>query len=123
MFEAQYLFAGSGGATFQVFSPWMSRQADNAIFSLEAVAVGLAEGSGIVTGAGIYHKNRDETGPGALYNVGGVTLRLTGVGTDTEVFTGLKELVRYGFYCAGDASDIYSLIRVLPPVWFDDVKA
>lgn len=110
MFEAQYLFGGD-----RVYSPWMSRGADNVVITADVVE---DDSSGIVID--LYEKNREDPGPGSAHGDGALTV--TSVGRGDKTYTGVKELYRYRFTAQGSGTNRV-LFRMLAPVWFDDVTA
>lgn len=112
MFQAQYMFNGD-----EVLSPWMARGGNRARFMAD-----LIEAVDARVEVRLYHKNRDETGPGTGV---GPTILLGTLGLGARTAAGLKEMVRYHIKCAstsGSPQDYdYVLFRMLSPVWFDDV--
>ncbi len=106
MHIGSYLPAGAN-----VLSSWFERGGDNAIFTAEVVDT-LGGGSLTVT---IWHKNKDEIGPGTE-----ITTEWTTVHTSFKYHQedGLKELVRFEYTIDGEWGDgvIY---RMLQPTWFD----
>jgi hypothetical protein len=114
MFQAQLLIVGATNATTKVFSPWMERRGDNLRVSAELVAV-----NGATITVKVYSKSKETPGDGTL--VSGTNIALNSTGRDTKEYTGLNELVRYGFECSGSTGD-WALFRALSPVWFDSVK-
>lgn len=121
MFEAQYLFGNN-----TVYSPWMSRSGDNMVVTVDLIAV---NGTGMDVTIEVYQKNSEQTGDGfAFPNEGPGSLTPETVVEDTAgqqesgTFSGVMELVRYKITAGGTGSD-YVLFRMLPIVWFDDVKA
>lgn len=114
MFQAQMLIAGA--ATTKVYSPWFEKKGDSARVSAELVAV-----NGATLTVKVYSKAKSTTGDGgtALTPVTS-NIALNTAGRDTKEYTGLNELVRYGFECSGTAGS-WALFRALPPVFFDAV--
>lgn len=116
MFEAQLLIGSSGDGT-RVFSPWFPRQGDNAIFTVDVVAI-----SGVTLSVEVFTKNTEDAGNGSP--VSPASGSLSGIvdpgavaatwGPDT-----LLELVRYR-YTVESAGD-WVLFRMLTPVWSDSV--
>lgn len=122
MYEGQYLFSGQTAAVM-VYSPWMPRGGANLRVAFEAIAAFQSTGSTVQSGVLVYHKNSDETGDGVAVDGPNAIARVFGVGISVGEFLGLKELVRFRYFCAGSDRDAYALIRVLDPVWFDNVDA
>ena len=116
MFQAQMLIVGASSATTTVYSPWFPKGGDNLRVSAELVAVNAAT----IT-VKVYSKARDVTGDGSVVSPVSSNIALNAVGRDTKEYTGLNELVRYGFECSGSTGE-WGLFRALPPVWFDTVK-
>lgn len=116
MFEAQLLIQAA--SAYSVFSPWFPRQSDHAVFTIETVN---RNGGGV--NVEIFTKNSETAGNGS--NAGGTTFSSpTGAGERNEsgADDDLLEMVRYKFTVTGSAGD-WILFRMLPPVWFDAVKA
>ena len=121
MFEAQYLLSDNS-----VFSPWMSRNADNLIITVDLIA---NSGSGL--SIEVYHKNSEDTGDGFAYpNVDSSTsnpsekLTVTTLGPDSNGnFKGMLELVRFRITGTGTGANDRVLFRMLSNVWYDDVNA
>lgn len=116
MFEAQLLY-GSGSVTptnTVVYSPWFSRRADNALFTLDVVAISAS--ASITVRA--FHKNTEDTGDGTL--VGTIATRTTSGRTTTSI-AGLKEQVRYE-YSVGSGTSKWVMFRMLAPAWYEDVR-
>ena len=113
MFEAQYLFSGD-----QVLSPWLERAGNYTRFSVD-----LVRNSDARIEVRMYHKNRNEIGPGTPV---GPTVLLSTVGRGGRTASNLKELVRYHCKCTsigGSPEDYdYVLFRMLDPTWWDNVK-
>lgn len=110
MFQAQYLF---GGTT--LFSPWMSRQGDNLTLTVDFI-----EQATSTLGVTVFQKNSQDTGNGTAHPDGVLTMANT-TASNTKTFTGLEELVRFQFATTGSGAN-YALFRMLPNLWFNDVK-
>ena len=98
-----------------VLTPWMARQADNAVFTFEVVD--NPDGKNLTVQA--YDKNLEEYGSG---NTNGSTTAAAS-GFIQVSRTGLKELVRFGLTVAGPADTPTGtgiLYRMLPPTWYDE---
>lgn len=120
MFEGQYLFAGD---TTVVYSPWFSRQADNAIFSVDLMLTNTATLEVL-----LYTKNSEDPGDGAV--VSGANGTILSATSSANVYShrvtgGMEEMVRYQFTVSSGTSDPthWVFFRMLPPSWFDTVKA
>lgn len=112
MFEGQYLFRGN---TF--FSPWMPRRGDNILITCDL----LAQAGTVTLDVEVHEKNTEDPGDGAVI---GTALNVSATGRASKEFTGVMELVRYRFSCAGgSAATEYVVFRMLSAVWFDDVRA
>lgn len=98
-----------------MYSPWFERKADNLRVSAELVAV-----NGATITVKVYSKATSTTGDGTNVSPVSSNIALSSVGRDTKEYTGLNELVRYGFECSG-TTDSWALFRALPPVFFDTV--
>lgn len=119
MFEAQYLFHGDA-----VFSPWMSRQADNMIATVDLIDDSGSSGDIVIE---VYQKNSEQTGDGGAHpnedGTSGSPTQLTTSAVDqkSETFANVMELVRYRISTSATSSGERFLFRMLPPVWFDHV--
>lgn len=122
MFESQYLFGGrlvdSVWIRTEVYSPWMPRQGDNIVVTMQTLEHSAATAALAVQ---LFHKDSEETGPGTA--VSGSTATRTTAGTSEVEYAGVKEFVRYKFLCTSTAQDAedYVLFRMLDPVWYDSV--
>ena len=94
-------------------SPWFPRGGDNAIFAYEALKSLYSGDNMAVT---VLHKNREDSGAGAIHST--PTWSTSGT-LRYATFSGLKEMVRFGFSCSGIAGVVF---RMLPPTWFDDAN-
>lgn len=112
MFHGQYLISGD-----TVYSPWISREGDLLRVHYDAIALG----KGALCGLQVFHKNRQDTGPGTM--AGTVTLNVSAVGVTGSEFSDLKEMVRYKMFCTSPTKGNYALFRILSPIWFDQVRA
>jgi len=102
MYIGQTLLEGSN-----VFSPWLSREADNAIFSYEIIKSG---GTPTFT-VTVWHKNEEDTGEGDSLTATFSEI-VSGSGIYAATVTGLKELVRFEYDVTGSPGD-YILFRML----------
>ena len=124
MFEAQLLIAKSGSDVL-IYSGWSSRQGDYMRATVEVVGISSANCTLQTT---LYSKDSEETTDGAVVDAA-VVITQTATGRSTEEWgpstgTGLNELVRYRFKVTQSGGALeWVLFRVLPPVWFDAVKA
>jgi hypothetical protein len=128
MFDAQTITNEASLAATEVFTPWFPRGGDHAVFTLEVVAWSNNSGSNTLS-LEIYHKTRDDSGDGALAGVSGtdlIQMAASGGATRTKRDWGsvaFKELVRFRLsYDAGSGAQ-WALYRILPPLWYDAVKA
>ena len=125
MFEAQILIVGAEDTS--VFSPWFPRQGDNFKATLDLVAV---SGDSHSLKVEVFTKNGEDTGDGVNADNGATPQNITRttVGRSSATWKsdsltpGLEELVRYKFTASGTQGDSVTF-RMLPPVWFDDVRA
>ena len=125
MFESQVIHSGN-----TVFSPWFPRGGDYLIASAD---VSDSSSSSPTLTIQVFTKNREDTGDGtdASATTGtkiDYTSGATGIQHDewpggTGASDGIKELVRYKFSVTGGTASDWFLFRMLPPVWFDAVKA
>lgn len=103
-----------------VFSEWMPRGGDSAVFPSELITVFAADFT-----VEVYHKNSEETGSGSL--VGTIVSGQTAVGQSRATIGSLKELVRYRVTVTGAGTGTAStgavLYRMLAPTWFDKAMA
>lgn len=111
MFQAQYLPASTA-----VYSPWMERKGDRVNFTVE---VQYSIGSNQLT-VECFTKNKTETDDGAAATGSAVVISASNTRTTTE-YSALEELVR--FKMATNGTGTGTLFRILPPVFFDVVKA
>jgi len=112
------LFGATEGT--KVYSPWFPRQGDNAIMTLEVVAV-----SGATIKVEVLTKNSEDAGDGTIVTgvTGDADITASTVGrSDGEWDQVLEELVRYKFTVT-NTTEKWVLFRMLPPVWFDTVDA
>lgn len=119
MFEAQLLIRGSSALT--IYSPWFPRQGDSLRATLEVVAIA---GTGTSINVEVFTKNSEDAGDGTDA-AAGTDINRTSAGRETvEWLKSLEELVRYK-YTVDSTNDpaAWVLFRMLPPVWFDSVKA
>ena len=110
MFLAQHMPGGGG-----LYSPWMGRQGDNIIVTIERIA------SDFQLSVEVFHKNSDETGNGT--KLGLTALDASSNGVFSKEFNDVKELVRYKYVPRSSDSRDLAFFRMLEPVWFDEVKA
>ena len=116
MFEGQILVC-DGDGSYSVFSPWFPRGGDNLLATLEVIERDTA-----TLTVRVFTKNSEDSGDGDDAD-SSVTISGGAPGRTTEEWEGnLEELVRYKFTVAGTTGK-WTLFRMLPPVWFDDVEA
>lgn len=100
-----------------VLTPWMSRQADNAIFTCEVI-VHSGTTSPYVDFE-VFHKDKEEAGPGS--DAGAAETTSTGPETSSIFISakkeGLKELVR--FAVKQKSGSIFTRVRFLQPTWYN----
>lgn len=111
MILADTLFKG-----IAIYSDWMPRQADNAIFHAELVTV-LSTGNLSID---VYHKDEDETGDGTS---AGSFATMYAAGDASKAINGLKQLVRYKVSVDAEvpvgAPLQGVLYRIKEPTWSD----
>lgn len=113
MFEAQ-MIPGASGDGSKVLGPWIPREADNAIFTVELIAV-----DGGTLKVEVFTKNREDTGtPGTAFAT--IASSLSSPDIVSAETSGLKELIRFK-YTVTNAESKWVLFRMLPTIWFDDV--
>ena len=115
MFEAQVLDTGD-----TVFSPWFPRQGDSAIFTLDVVDIDGGAAANQIT-VQVFTKNSEDAGSGSQTGSDITRDGTEGAGQAGAEYGSLKELVRYKFSVTGTGTRV--LFRMLPPSWFDSVKA
>jgi len=111
------MFIGQTVLTTQsVFTPWLPRQADNAIMTWELVQ----QIGGTELAVKLFSKNREDPGEGA--EVGPSSWDDDGVHTGIRysTFTGLREMVRFKVTASNDSGAC--IFRLLSPTWFDDAN-
>ena len=103
-----------------VFTPWMARQADNAIFTCEVV-VYLGSTSPYVDFA-VYHKDREDAGLGtdAGASISSEAGALTTSPFISAKATGLKELVRFAVKLKSGST--FTAVRFLQPTWYNTIN-
>ncbi len=101
-----------------VFTEWMPRQADNAVFTVDLIDAVLAQLT-----VKVFHKNAEETGSGSL--AGTIVTADRTAGLKVVTVSGLKEMVRYQVEVVGsDANQLGGLLyRFLPATWFNTARA
>lgn len=104
-----------------ILTPWMARQADNAIFTCEVIMH-----SGLTSpyvDFEVFHKNADEAGPGST--AGAVNTSSNGPESSSVFIAakaeGLKELVRFAVKQKSDT--VLARIRFLQPSWYNTTNA
>lgn len=120
MFDAQVLGTTSGGNAVSVYSPWMRREGDYLIATLDAIAITFGSILGSLE-VRVYHKNTDDPDDGTVLTG---SISVDSVGRSSEEFGPLKEMVRYRFTVSATTfQQEWAMFRMLSPVWFDAVKA
>jgi hypothetical protein len=119
MIPGQIVFPGE-----KARSAWFPRQADNARFSFQKISDG-GSNQGALT-IRVLHKNAEDAGDGSTITA---TSFLLEAGTSfpngtvsTELFQGLKELVRFE-YEANVAGTVWIEFQQLDPAWFNTPTA
>lgn len=119
MFEAQLLQAPS-----TVYSPWFPRGGCSITATLDVVEI---EGDDTIIKVEVFTKPSEDAGPGSNADVGTDIQRsgTDGPGRSSETWAGeVNDLVRYKFDVTNDMGlPGWVLFRMLPPLWFDSVKA
>ena len=103
------------GAT--VFTPWMRRQADYALFTFEVID----NPDGLDVTFERYDRNTEDYGSGQPT---GVVLTIT-TGSDTYAVSNLLEMIRFKITVAGpEASPTGTgvIYRMLEPTWYNEAK-
>ena len=96
-----------------VFTPWFTRQAENAIFTYERIQI---FGSGDAVDVSLYQKNTEDQGVGTL-----LSGTWTGSGNlFTRRIEGLQEMFR--FRIKGLTGGIAVLFRFLDTTWYDTAR-
>ena len=122
MFEAQLV--NCKATDVEIFSPWFPRGGDNVSVTLEVVDVDSA-----TIEVELFTKNSEQSGDGVdtdstnTVNISRNTLGRTSkewAPTDNANLS-ILEMVRYKFIVKADGN--WVLFRMLPPVWFDSVRA
>jgi hypothetical protein len=116
--EAQYLFTDVADPGESFYSPWFSKGADNAEFTLDIDQI-----NGVTLAIDVLTKSSETTGDS------GSSIGTLGAQSSTgqKKFTGTaaNELVRYKFTVTATTEETlgYVLFRMLAPSWYDAVKA
>lgn len=104
-----------------VMTPWMSRQADNAIFTCEVI-VHSGTTSPYVDFA-IFHKDKEDAGQGT--DASATVSSSVGAETSSVFISakkeGLKELVR--FAVKQKSGTVFTRVRFLQPTWYNTTNA
>jgi hypothetical protein len=116
MFDAQILIAPGLGSTV-VYSPWMPRQGDNAVFIAEVVEINLA-----TLQVRVFTKAHENAGSGSDADTG-TSISISSAGVSSDEWDGLKDLVRFEFTLDNLLNDDqeWVLFRMHEPIWFDSV--
>lgn len=102
----------------EIYTPWVARQGDNAIFNFELID---KNGSGTLK-VEFYHKNSDDTTNVDGTYISGSDIAATGtVGLHEKQVDGLRELVRCKLVIGGSGVD-WVHWRQLDTVFFDTAK-
>ncbi|MBK8977630.1 MAG: hypothetical protein IPM29_17105 [Planctomycetes bacterium] len=117
MFDAQLMITESDGASVSLYSPWMNREGDRVLATLDLVEL-HPDGRLQVS---VYHKSAEDSGDGDPAS--GTAITRTSAGRTTSEFGPLKEFVRYKFTCEsdGEGTQAWTLFRMLRLAWFDAV--
>ncbi len=138
MFDSQTIQI-QGTTSTVLFSPWFPRGGDYGIFTVEVTSMGFTTGGGVELklSVAMFTKNTSDPGDPANPAAGGVALtdfaRTTTGRTSVDfkynygtspAFPGFLELVRYRFTLSGTSTTntSWATFRMLPPIWYDNVK-
>jgi hypothetical protein len=112
----QGVFLGYGAT---VFTPWMSRQADNAVFTFEMID----DPDSATLTVTLFQKKTEEYGNPSS-GTGMNTMDSDG-DISTNIVSGMKEMFRFSFAVEnpGDVSAGTGVVfRMLPATWYDEAK-
>jgi hypothetical protein len=110
------LLCAAGGGSTSVLTDWMSRQADNGVFTVELIIAVDAEIS-----VAVFHKDSEATGEGS--SAGTIVSSNSTPGLKTATISGLKEMVRYQIVVEGTEENLGGVVyRDLPVTWFDTAR-
>lgn len=100
-----------------VFTDWMPRQGDHAVFTADLIASIEAQFT-----VEIFHKNSEDTGPGAWKAT--LASATTTLGLHPATVSNLKEMVRYRITVSGNGSGKTAAViyRLLQITWFDTAR-
>jgi hypothetical protein len=114
MHLGRQLLAPANDEQVSVFTDWMPRAGDRAVFTAELVTAIDARLT-----VEVFHKNREDTGPGT--SAGTVVSATATTGLHAAEIGSLKELVRYKITVSGTSSTALGAIlyRMHPPTWLD----
>ena len=113
MFESQILLKGA-----TIYSPWFPRRGDNVRCTIDVSAI-----SGATIQVNLFTKNTTDAGDGSDADaVTYITKNSTGRADNTWIGV-TQEMCRYKFTVTGSNNYDWVLFRMLPPLWFDSVKA
>lgn len=112
MHLGRQLLAHSEGESMSVFTDWMPRGGDRAVFTAELITV-----IGATMTVTVFHKNSEETGPGT--SAGPVVSSTSTLGLHPAEIGPLKEMVRYEITVTSSSGLGAILYRMHSPTWFD----
>lgn len=114
MYIGDTVIAGEGD-TVDIFTDWMPRRGDNAVFTCEVLAVTTAT----VTFT-VYEKNGEETGAGT--SAGTIVSGTSTLGLHSATISPLKEMVRYMISVTGDGATGAVMFRLHNVTWFNTAR-
>ena len=102
-----------------LFSPWIERQGDNLIWTIDVAALELRTSGHFVVS--LYEKNHDTPGDGSI--VSGSTINFEEAARLDIQVQGLREVVRLHFSFDENCDPgNWVQARPLTPVWYDAVR-
>ena len=122
MYDAQVIYAKEPVIT-AMYSEWFLREGANAWFTLEIVDKSPGSSTFYLVA---YTKSTELEGDGIA--IPNLAITATSPGIYSKLWyasAGFSELVRYGFGLQANTSGAteWAIFRVLPPSWFDSLKA
>jgi hypothetical protein len=101
-----------GSTQVELWTPWFTRAATNAVFTYEEIVV---VGS-VTLSVAVFHRNSDEVGNGSS---AGSSWTTAGQFSYANV-TNLKEMVRFKVILTPEFGAGAVCFRFLPPTWYDN---
>ncbi len=118
MYPAQLVEVGAG-QTVELFGDWEDRQRTSFLLSIE-----LAEAStDVEVEVEIFTKNREDGGDGTEASGGPILQEDPGISNPATFQATLKEIVRTKLIVRSVGSKGFAIVRMLPKIWYDAVKA